>query len=360
MRTPLWSAELGIDQRNHGSPLSAGIPVCGEINRYKSGMSEGHAELRATLRRDLAYLYKHGLKDSLARANVPALVPLAETLTGKTEDETSCVDLVLEFLRSAIDEMPTSDQWRKVGEAMTALFGIQKRRMIELTTRLDEAALVLGYANGQSLRRSKRNEIQVTELLLDDLTNHIVELAVRHPAYNAVIDGERRLSLHVSPEHEPKQRSFSAGTQMDEPWLLWLVIHSSGLLGPIPNWTTISRIRLRVALSTSADILHISAYLSEGTRYLAIRTLDLVSDDLFTITYTENFACLLSSKRGYRLDDEIIGPGVPVGPLVMRSLLDAGTPSTDVPVVLGFGVKWGSLKPTEARPIPMEQHIRLG
>jgi hypothetical protein len=331
-------------------------------------MSEGHAELRATLRRDLAYLYKEGLKDDLARAKVPALVPLAETLTGKTEDDKgSSADLVLEFLRSAIGEMPTSHQWRKVGEVMAALFGIQKRRMTDLTPRLDEAALVLVYANGESLRRSKRGETYVTELLIDDLTDHIVELATKHPAYSAVINSERRLSLLADPEHEGRQWSVNSSrpvidrAQMDESWILWLVVHSSGLLGPMPNWATISKIRLRVALPADTDeVLHISAYLTEGTRYLAIRTLDLESSESFAITYTENSAGLLSPRRGYKLDDGIIGSGLLVGPLIMRSLLDAGTPSTDVFIGLGLGFKQGGLQPTGSSPIPMEQPTRLG
>jgi len=93
---------------------------------------------------------------------------------------------------------------------------------------------------------------------------------------------------------------------------------------------------------------------------LAIRTLDLVSDEPFAITYTENSACLLSPKRGYKLDDEIIGSGILVGPLIMRSILDAGTPSTDVFIGLGLGFKQGALQPTVLPPIPMEQPTRLG
>ncbi len=331
-------------------------------------MSKGHAELRATLRRDLAYLYKEGLKDDLARADVPYLLPLTETLTGKTEDDkTSCADLALGFLRGAIGEMPTSDQWRKVGEAMAALFGIQKRRMIQLTPRLDEAALVLGYANGNSLRKTMRDGVHVTELLIDDLAGHIVELATKHPTYSAVIYSERRLSLFARPEHEGRQWSVNSSrpvidrAQMDESWILWLVIHSSGLLGPMPNWTTISKIRLRVVLPAATDkVLHISAYLTEGTRYLAIRTLDLESSESFAITYTENSACLLSPKRGYKLDDDIIGSSVLVGPLIMRSILDAGMPSADVFIGLGLGFKQGALQSTESSPIPMEQPYRLG
>lgn len=128
-------------------------------------------DLQAALRTEVQRLYESGCDAD--PSELPAMVALAEHVS----IQEGRVD-VFDVLRWAISKVGRGrHDKRDLAAATTALLGVDATRGMGYGRRWREVAPILGYSSGDSFRHSREHGRKRIDVLLDRLTNRLVELA---------------------------------------------------------------------------------------------------------------------------------------------------------------------------------------
>jgi hypothetical protein len=130
--------------------------------------------LKAVLASDVTHIYKTGFHPKIGAASIPALAELAEALSTTSNDgkDDYCRQVVEALLRLAIDRLPVEKR-----DGVIELLGINEPDRLGIGVRLENAAKHLGYKNGESLRKARREGRYVPEVLLEDVVDRLLALA---------------------------------------------------------------------------------------------------------------------------------------------------------------------------------------
>ena len=279
--------------------------------------------MRVELQRDIKRVYDEGM-DAAQRSSVPALADLAEVLGGSATDDEPVTEVVEALLHRGIARMQKQSQ-----AGATALFGIGEFREQKLGTRRDNAAPLLGYSSGDSLRQSQRQGRKVTDLLIADLVDQLLSLAAMHTFYRRLFYGDARLSIRTLGRGEPFLEYWS-------PVIDVMAANRTLTLGvdfdPVatfgtdkPDLSLITESRLRVAVpTTKGRVLRVRGFTSYGDSDLAEDSVDLIGTDAFKVEYVPGSTIVIISDKIYRTADDIVtSTGMALGSALMTGILAA-------------------------------------
>ena len=170
-------------QDKHEYRVSVGIPV--ESRRQtrnvpasakKDGLDLPHMRMKAVFADELRQIYEKGLAYATERRATPALTELGHSLNAKPDsaiEEPTAGDVIEAVLHRAIARTP-----REIRDGLTVLLGLGVFSADRLGARRDEAAPLLGFRSGDSLRQDRRGSRKTIDLLLELVNEQVLALAL--------------------------------------------------------------------------------------------------------------------------------------------------------------------------------------
>jgi hypothetical protein len=333
--------------------------------------------LARALTKDVKHVYEKGLDLAIEATLIPALAELAKALHSSTHD---CGQVVKAVLCDAIDRVagkehrnPKKDRSPEMRrEGFKELLGIGEYPGGDLTRRQDDAADMLGYSSGDSLRQSKQDGRNVRELLIEELVGHLLDIAEEHrfgysalrtwstfypdrPVYDynhphwehgryGAVERRPVFNSFINVPEYGDERTFFDGrrgdqlnserwdpvtdvTQGDQTVILRIFVDNMAyVFTDDPYSSTAYGTRVRIHLPTATGmVLRARGYIWADNAARVEDTVDLIGSEPFRVEYMPRSAVLLRGPRNYSLDDSIVGKaGALIGHSVMDGVLPAG------------------------------------
>lgn len=139
-------------------------------------MTQASRQFKVVLAQDVRYVYAKGLDETIEATVIPALANLAEGLNGTSgkPDERYYGDIVEATLHRVIGGVSRG----KRREGLSTLFGLGVVRVEgQIGLRRDQAAPLLGFTSGDSLRQSEREGRKVVDIFLEEIVDQLMVLA---------------------------------------------------------------------------------------------------------------------------------------------------------------------------------------
>jgi hypothetical protein len=307
---------------------------------------------------------------------MPALAELAEVVCAKPNDggDDYYAQVVEALLHKSIDRIgddgPISSDERRTG--FRELFGIGEDPGGDLTRRRDDAALSLGFSSGDSLRKADRGGRYVIDIFLEEIVEQLLVLANEHdffysalqswstfspdrPVYDynslswdygryGAVDGRPTFNSFINTPTYGDERTFFDGRRGDQPIntnydpvrdvtegskiaVLRIYVDNMAYVDSSnPYKSTAHGTRVRVYLPTaSAKVLRARGYIWADNTDMVEDTVDLISNDPFSVAYVPGSAVLQRHKYEYELSDSIVDEeGALIGHSIMDGIFPAG------------------------------------
>lgn len=279
---------------------------------------DSEEKLRSVLKANVRLIYELGLEAVAKAASTPTLATVAEALSGTLiSDDDEYAQVIEAALHQAITGI---EENHSVRQGITTLFGIAEAPVQQLSTRRDEAAPLLGYSSGDSLRKSVQEGRPATDRLIGKVVDQLVALAVAKKRFDLC-----GLTLRGCRQDQSLMEAsdpVTGVTDGDGLITLSIALDYIALFGPEPDQHKITEAELRVLLpSESSMAIRIQAYVSVGSWVIAHDTVDLITDKAFSAIYVKGSAVMLHPVQVPLGDAIIRSDGVAVGTALIYGLL---------------------------------------
>jgi hypothetical protein len=295
----------------HQPSRHVGIPPPYGLCGRKRVMYSRRTLIRAPLLMELGRIYEDSFKHTAATMSV-----LDQVAAGLMAASSTTRARIEALLYRGLSQMAERD-------GLTALLGIGEHVDARLSVRRDEAAPLLGYRSGDSLRQSEQGGRKVTDILLEALCDRILDLAegcfglVTGPG-GVSIGGHRTDSPDTDPEHTIID--VANGSRMVA---LTIIIDHMTIFGPHPpDWALISTARAYVSLPKEVSRhQYVSSRLAlpdHGT--IGEDSAELMATKPFLVYGVKRSVSLYGGGIAYQLTDDIFGAdGTPIGDTLART-----------------------------------------